>query len=328
MLNPEGLLFDNWLLSIFRPYSRSMNQSQRKPVYVARTRGFCGGVRRAVDMVNACLAEYGPPVYVLHPIVHNRFVVENFQSRGVVFIENVADAASGRPLVLSAHGVSKAVEEAAGQLGASAVIDATCPLVKRVHQQVRDHWREGEAVVLMGHRDHPEIQGTMGQTKSEDTYVVESVGDIADLPGSLAEKPIVCVAQTTLTQEKVDQIFTAVRARFPKTEVTLGATVCYASSNRQNAVRELAAITDLILVVGSNNSSNANRLREIAESTGTTAYLIDSAEDVSPEWLKDAVSIGVTAGASTPEHLVEGLLAVLKTRGWDVIEELGVAEKS
>lgn len=304
-----------------------MDHSKQKKVYVAQTRGFCGGVRRAVDMVNACLSEYGPPVYVLHPIVHNRFVVEDFQSRGVVFVETVDDAAPGRPLLLSAHGVSKAVEEAAGKLGALTVIDATCPLVKQVHKQVRDHWREGDAVVLMGHRDHPEIQGTMGQTKSEDTYVVESAADVADLPETLAEKPIVCVAQTTLTQENVDCIFTAVRDRFPTTEVNIGATVCYASANRQHAVRELAKITDVIIVVGSKNSSNANRLCETARTAGTPAYLIDCAEELSLEWLNDAGPIGVTAGASTPEHLVKGLLVTLKTYGWNTIEMFGTEKE-
>ncbi|MDT8391855.1 MAG: 4-hydroxy-3-methylbut-2-enyl diphosphate reductase [Lentisphaeria bacterium] len=297
-------------------------------MYVARTRGFCGGVRRALDMVNACLTRYGPPVYVLHPIVHNRFVVEDFQSRGVVFIERVAEAAPGRPLILSAHGVSKAVEEEASRLGASAVIDATCPLVKQVHRQVRDHWREGEAVILMGHRDHPEIQGTIGQVKSEDSYVVECPADIAALPGSLAQKPIVCVAQTTLTQAKVDDMFTGIRARFPKADVTLGKTVCYASTNRQQAVMELAEMTDMILVVGSKNSSNANRLRETAEAAGVPAYLIDSAGELSPEWLNDVESVGVTAGASTPEYVVERLLTVLKSRGWDSVEEVGAVEKS
>lgn len=304
-----------------------MEHSNGKKLYVANTRGFCGGVRRAVDMVNECLAEHGPPVYVLHPIVHNRFVVEDFESRGVVFIEDIAEAVPGRPLVLSAHGVSRAVEEATGQLGVSAVIDATCPLVKQVHKQVRDHWREGDAIVLMGHRDHPEIQGTMGQTKSQDTYVVESVADVAALPVRLAQKPIVCVAQTTLTQDTVDTIFAAVRKRFPTTQVTLGATVCYASANRQRAVRELAKVTDLILVVGSKNSSNANRLRETAEAAGATAYLIDSAGDMSPEWLNDVGVIGVTAGASTPEYLVEQLLAALENFGWKKPETFMSREK-
>jgi len=303
-----------------------MTSDKRRVIYLAQTRGFCAGVRRAIDTVDECLTVYGAPVYVLHAIVHNRHVVEDFENRGAVFVESLSDVPVGRPLIFSAHGVSKAVEEEACRRGIGPVIDATCPLVKRVHSQVSSHCAGGETVVLIGHHDHPEILGTLGQVPDRKIYVVSGPDEVADLPLSLDAMQIVCVAQTTLTKRTVDAAVTVLAKRFPRATVTTGATVCYASSNRQAAVHEVTLKADMVLIVGSANSSNARRLRETAESQERKAYLIDSHSDVREEWLEGISSVGISAGASTPEHLVTELLADLERMGWREVVLVGEPE--
>ncbi len=299
---------------------------QKGTVYLARARGFCAGVRRAIDTVEACLAAYGPPVYVLHAIVHNRRGVEDFREKGVEFVENLSEVPSDRPLIFSAHGVSAAVERQARERGISTVIDAACPLVKRVHEQARRHCGQGKAVILVGHREHPEIKGTLGQVGTCDIYVIASPEEVDELPASMADREIVCLAQTTLAPETATTVSEAIARRFVKAKVSLGTTVCYASTNRQREVVELANFTDLIIVIGSRNSSNVNRLRETAAAAGAKAYLLDSAEELDKAGLAGHPTIGVTAGASTPEELVAEVLRRLAEWGWDSVYEIGVGE--
>lgn len=305
-----------------------MRHDSERTVYLARTRGFCAGVRRAVDTVEACLASYGAPVYVLHPIVHNRRVVEDFERRGVVFVDALADVPAGCPLVFSAHGVSAAVEAEAHTRGIVGVVDATCPLVKRVHSQARRHCAAGCTVVLVGHREHPEIIGTLGQIPDGEVFVAADPQEVAALPADLADRRIFCVAQTTLSRSTFDRVVAALRSRFPDADIEEGATVCYASSNRQSAVRLLAEQADLIIVVGSPNSSNANRLRETAMAAGVEAHLIDSGAELEADWLVGRRAVGITAGASTPEHLVDELLDRLRQAGWNRVVETGDAESA
>jgi len=302
------------------------NFMQNGTVYLARARGFCAGVRRAIDTVEACLAIYGPPIYVFHAIVHNRRVVDDFRDRGVEFVENISEVPTDRPLIFSAHGVSAAVERQAGERGVSTVIDATCPLVKRVHDQARCHCAENRVVILVGHREHPEIQGTLGQVGSGDIHVVSSPDEVDQLPASLAGREIVCLAQTTLAQKTVNSVSEAIARRFTGAKVSLPESVCYASANRQREVFELAKLTDLILVVGSRNSSNVNRLCETALAAGVKAYLLDSVDELDKSSIVGYPAIGVTAGASTPYTLVSEVLYQLAEWGWDRVRESGVGE--
>lgn len=272
------------------------------------------------------MRKYGPPVYVLHAIVHNRRVVVDFESRGVIFVEDVSGVPSGRPLVFSAHGVPKGIEREALERDIGPVIDATCPLVKKVHREASRHAGMGAAIVLVGHRHHPEIAGTLGQIDSDDVAVVSGPGEVEGLPAGLDGRDIVCLAQTTLTQDAVEAVAAALRDRFAGSEVTECKTVCYASHNRQNAVRHLATLAELVLVVGSANSSNANRLRETAESAGVQAYLIDTPGELDASWLDGRRKLGITAGASTPERIVDEILDRLRAYGWKDVVETGREE--
>ncbi|MGA7982679.1 MAG: 4-hydroxy-3-methylbut-2-enyl diphosphate reductase [Chromatiaceae bacterium] len=296
-------------------------------VLLANPRGFCAGVDRAIEIVERVLTLYGAPIYVRHEVVHNRFVVEDFKRRGVIFIEDVDQVPAGSTLVFSAHGVAQTVRDQAAERGLR-VFDATCPLVTKVHLEVARHCRNGSEVILIGHRGHPEVEGTMGQCQAQGTrvHLVEKVPDVAQLQIPECAR-IAYVSQTTLSVDDTEAIVTALKARFAHIEGPKKSDICYATQNRQDAVKDLARRCDLVLVVGSPNSSNSNRLREIAERQGTKAHLIDGPEDIRREWLTEGTRVGLTAGASAPEHLVEAVIEQLREWGAAEVEELpGVRE--
>lgn len=298
-------------------------------IVLANPRGFCAGVDRAIEIVNRALENFGAPIYVRHEVVHNKFVVDDLRSRGAVFVEELVDVPDGAIVIFSAHGVSQAVRKEADQRGLK-VFDATCPLVTKVHMEVARHCRAGRDVVLIGHAGHPEVEGTMGQwqrdAKRGQIYLVESVQDVATLEVGQPEN-FAFTTQTTLSVDDTEAIIEALRQRFPKIEGPRKDDICYATQNRQDAVRAMADRCEVVLVVGSVTSSNSNRLRELAEKQGARAFLIDGAEDIRPEWLKGCTRIGVTAGASAPEVLVKGVIARLQSLGAGQVEELsGVTE--
>lgn len=278
-------------------------------VTLANPRGFCAGVERAIDIVNRILAENGPPVYVKHEIVHNRVVVEDFIRRGVIFIEDPADAPAGAVLVFSAHGVSEEVRRAARQRNLK-VCDATCPLVTKVHAEVKRLRAAGYEILMLGHAGHPEVEGTLGQVDGG-LHLVENEEDARTLevanPARLAY-----VTQTTLSVDDTARLVALLKGRFPALRAPKKSDICYATQNRQDAVKKMAADCDVVLVVGSRTSSNSNRLCEVARKAGARAYLVDSAADIRPQWLAAARRVGVTAGASAPEHLVGGILERLR----------------
>ena len=282
------------------------------PIVLANPRGFCAGVERAIAIVERALAQFGAPIYVRHEVVHNKFVVEGLRDRGAVFIESLSDVPMGATLIFSAHGVPKSVRDEAAARGLR-IFDATCPLVTKVHVEVSRMRAEDREIIMIGHKGHPEVEGTMGQSTGG-MYLVECVDDIASLqvkdPTQLAY-----VTQTTLSVDDAAVIVDALRQHFPAIVGPKKDDICYATQNRQDAVRALAEKCDLVLVVGSVTSSNSNRLREVAALMGRQAYLIDRAENIDPAWLVGAPRIGVTAGASAPEVLVEEVIARLKSLG-------------
>ncbi|MEJ2693511.1 MAG: 4-hydroxy-3-methylbut-2-enyl diphosphate reductase [Candidatus Thiodiazotropha sp.] len=286
-------------------------------ILLANPRGFCAGVDRAIEIVERALKLLGAPIYVRHEVVHNRFVVESLRQRGAVFVDELSDVPDGNTVIFSAHGVSQSVRNEAAQR-ALRVFDATCPLVTKVHLEVARRCREGYEVILIGHRGHPEVEGTMGQCLRDDEtthiHLVVTDEDVERLDIVSPEK-IAYVTQTTLSIDDTDQVIQALKRRFPHITGPKKKDICYATQNRQDAVKELARRCDLVLVVGSPNSSNSNRLREIAEKHGTPAYLIDGPMDIDREWLERAERIGLTAGASAPEILVENVIAQLKAWG-------------
>jgi 4-hydroxy-3-methylbut-2-enyl diphosphate reductase len=297
-------------------------------ILLANPRGFCAGVDRAIEIVERVLELYGAPVYVRHEVVHNRFVVEGLKRRGAIFIEEVDEVPDGATLIFSAHGVAQAVRRSAEGRNLR-VFDATCPLVTKVHLEVARHCKNGIEVILIGHAGHPEVEGTMGQCLADGgaIHLIESADDVAGLqikdPSRLA-----FVTQTTLSVDDTSGIIAALRARFPEIQGPKKSDICYATQNRQDAVRELAERCDLLLVVGSTNSSNSNRLRELAEKQGCTAYLIDGPEDIRQDWLAASPRVGLTAGASAPEVLVEQVIDRLKAWGAAGVEELdGIREQ-
>ena len=277
-------------------------------VVLAQPRGFCAGVERAVKIVERALERHGPPVYVRHEIVHNARAVAELRARGAVFVEEVADIPEGATTVFSAHGVSRAVEAEAEARGLP-VIDATCPLVTRVHSAARRHAARGREIVLVGHRGHPEVEGTRGRVPAP-VHLVSTAEDVAGLRPRDPEK-LAYVTQTTLSVDDTRGIVAALRARFPSIAGPDGGDICYATQNRQEAVRRLAAEVDAILVVGARNSSNSNRLREIGAESGAPSHLIDDAAAIDPRWLDGVSALGVTAGASAPERLVREVVARL-----------------
>jgi len=292
-------------------------------ILLANPRGFCAGVDRAIAIVERALESYGAPIYVRHEVVHNRYVVDKLRADGAVFVEELDEVPDGATVIFSAHGVSKAVREEADQRGLK-VFDATCPLVTKVHMEVARLGRTGRSVVLIGHAGHPEVEGTMGQwnpANRGEILLVESVEDVAELEPRFPHE-LSYVTQTTLSVDDTKAIIEALRAKFTDIDGPRKDDICYATQNRQDAVRRLADAVDLVLVVGSVNSSNSNRLRELAEKQGVSAYLIDGAEHIEQRWLDGVTSIGLTAGASAPEKLVKDVIARLQSWGAGAVREL------
>ena len=292
-------------------------------IKLANPRGFCAGVDRAIEIVNRALEVFGPPIYVRHEVVHNKFVVEDLRARGAIFVEELHQVPDGFIVIFSAHGVSKAVCQEAERRDLK-VFDATCPLVTKVHMEVVRYSREGRECVLIGHAGHPEVEGTMGQydeSNGGSIYLVENEDDVARLQVRNPES-IAFVTQTTLSMDDTSKVIDALRQRFPNVGGPRKDDICYATQNRQDAVKQLAVESDLVLVVGSPNSSNSNRLRELAERIGTPAYLIDGAEDLKRQWFEGIDKIGITAGASAPEVLVRGVIEQLRAWGATGAEEL------
>ncbi len=292
-------------------------------IRMANPRGFCAGVDRAIEIVGRALDVFGAPIYVRHEVVHNRFVVDNLRERGAIFVDELHEIPDDVIVIFSAHGVSRAVREEAEQRGLK-IFDATCPLVTKVHMEVVKYSREGRECILIGHKGHPEVEGTMGQydvTEGGAIYLVEDVEQASQLEVKDA-KHLSFVTQTTLSMDDTAAVIDALRSRFPAIEGPRKDDICYATQNRQDAVKTLAEQSDLVLVVGSPNSSNSNRLRELAERRGCVAHLIDQASDISVEWLKGITRVGITAGASAPEVLVQDVVARLCELGASAPEEL------
>jgi 4-hydroxy-3-methylbut-2-enyl diphosphate reductase len=284
-------------------------------ILLANPRGFCAGVNRAIEIVERALEMFGAPIYVRHEVVHNRFVVDDLKAKGAVFVEEVHEVPDDAIVIFSAHGVARSVQREAAQRGLK-VFDATCPLVTKVHMEVVRHLKAGRECVLIGHAGHPEVEGTMGQYEGQGgtMYLVENLADVEKLevddPGHLAY-----VTQTTLSMDDTAGIINALRQRFPNISGPKKDDICYATQNRQDAVKQFAGDCDVVLVVGSKNSSNSNRLRELAERLGARSYLIDNATQIQTEWLKDSDVVGVTAGASAPEVLVQDVISRLEAMG-------------
>ncbi|WP_110691209.1 4-hydroxy-3-methylbut-2-enyl diphosphate reductase [Salinicola endophyticus] len=299
--------------------------STRPPLQIklANPRGFCAGVDRAIDIVNRALDVFGPPIYVRHEVVHNRFVVDSLRERGAIFVEELHEVPDDVIVIFSAHGVSRAVQQEAEQRGLK-VFDATCPLVTKVHMEVLRYAKRGQECILIGHAGHPEVEGTMGRYDTRHggaIYLVEDEQDVHELPVRDPSR-LAFVTQTTLSMDDTAKVIDALRERFPEIQGPRKDDICYATQNRQDAVRELAQGSELVLVVGSVNSSNSNRLRELAERMGTPAHLIDDAAQIDAAWLEGVTSIGITAGASAPEVLVEGVIERLTELGAAPPEEL------
>ncbi len=298
----------------------------QKTILLANPRGFCAGVDRAISIVERALEEFGAPIYVRHEVVHNKFVVDNLREKGAVFIEDLADVPAGATLIYSAHGVSKAVQEEAAERGFQ-VFDATCPLVTKVHKEVARLDAQGYQIIMIGHAGHPEVEGTMGQLAEGSMLLVETVEDVAKLEVRDTEK-LAHVSQTTLSVDETRDIIEALQARFPHIRSPHKEDICYATTNRQEAVKELAAQCDIVIVVGSPNSSNSNRLREVAALRGVDAYMVDNAGYLKREWFEGKNSVGVTAGASAPEVLVKEVIATIQGWGHETVREGEGAEES
>ena len=293
-------------------------------VILAKPRGFCAGVDRAIEIVERALELHGAPIYVRHEVVHNKYVVDDLRTKGAVFVEDLADVPAGSTVVFSAHGVSQSVRREAESRGLE-VFDATCPLVTKVHVEVSRMREQGREIVMIGHRGHPEVEGTMGQSAGG-IYLVETPGDVAALVVA-DENNLAYVTQTTLSVDDAATIIAALKARFPAIVGPKKDDICYATQNRQDAVKALAQQTDVVLVVGSPNSSNSNRLREVAQNMGVSAYMVDKATDLDPQWLAGKNRVGVTAGASAPEVLVRELVERLRALGaTEVLEMDGIHE--
>ena len=292
---------------------------------LAQPRGFCAGVDRAIEIVEKAIETHGAPIYVKHEIVHNQYVCDNLRAQGAVFIEDLNEVPRGATIIFSAHGVSKQVQQQARTLGLN-IYDATCPLVTKVHVEVAKLREQGRDIIMVGHAGHPEVEGTMGQSQNG-MYLVESLEDAQQLqvrdPNQLAY-----VTQTTLSVDDTAEITAALEQRFPNIEKPKKGDICYATQNRQDAVKIMAPLVDLIIVVGSRTSSNSNRLRELAEKRGVPAYMVDGANDIQPQWLANVKRVGLTAGASAPEVLVQGIVERLKTLGAKSVRALEGAEEN
>jgi 4-hydroxy-3-methylbut-2-enyl diphosphate reductase len=293
-------------------------------VILAKPRGFCAGVDRAIEIVEQALRLHGAHIYVRHEVVHNKYVVDDLRAKGAVFVETLEEVPAGNTVVFSAHGVSQAVRHESKQRGLE-VFDATCPLVTKVHVEVTRLREQGREIVMIGHRGHPEVEGTMGQAESG-MYLVESPNDVANLRVQ-DEANLAYVTQTTLSVDDATQIIAALKSRFPAIIGPKKDDICYATQNRQDAVKALALESDVVIVVGSPNSSNSNRLREVAQNMGVPAYMVDAAADLDPSWVRGAARVGVTAGASAPEVLVRELIERLHGLGaTEVCEMAGITE--
>ena len=303
--------------------ARSAPDNPDMKILLANPRGFCAGVDRAIEIVERALDAFGAPIFVRHEVVHNRFVVQSLRDRGAIFVDELNEIPEGSTVIFSAHGVSQKVRQEAASRDL-AVFDATCPLVTKVHLEVARHCRAGQEVVLIGHKGHPEVEGTMGQYRCTDdnggVYLVETPEDVDELSIQNPEQ-LAFVTQTTLSMQDTAEVIAALRKRFPKIKGPRRDDICYATQNRQDAVTRLAQSCDLVLVVGSPNSSNSNRLKEIAEKQNRPAYLIDGPEDIKREWLDNVKTVGLSAGASAPEVLVENVIHKLQEWGAETVEE-------
>ncbi|MES3015657.1 MAG: 4-hydroxy-3-methylbut-2-enyl diphosphate reductase [Pseudomonadota bacterium] len=294
-------------------------------IVLAEPRGFCAGVDRAIEIVERALTKFGAPIYVRHEIVHNTYVVNDLKAKGAIFIEDLADVPPGATLVFSAHGVSQEVRKEAAQRGFS-VFDATCPLVTKVHVEVAKLHKEGYDFIMIGHKGHPEVEGTMGQL-TEGIHLVEDVADVATVQVAQSDK-LAVVTQTTLSVDDAAEILAAVKRRFPLVREPKQQDICYATQNRQDAVKVLAPTVDIVIVVGSPTSSNSNRLRELAQRLGTEAWMVDSPDDLKPEWFEGKASVGLTAGASAPDILVQQVIERLRALGAVSVRKLAGVEET
>ncbi len=297
-----------------------------KKIILANPRGFCAGVDRAITIVETSLAKYGAPVYVRHEVVHNKYVVDGLQERGAIFIEEIKDVPEGSILIYSAHGVPLSVREEAMAKNLTMIFDATCPLVSKVHVEIKNLHKQNYTIIMIGHRGHPEVEGTMGQVKDH-IHLVESEADVAALPLDRDIEKIAVVTQTTLSVDETKSIIARLKDTFPNLRLPKNEDICYATQNRQDAVKEMAKSCDAVLVIGSKNSSNSNRLKELAENLGVKSYLIDFDYEIKSEWLDQVTNVGVTAGASAPEVLVEGVIKRLQQEGFNTTETLNVVEE-
>ena len=293
-------------------------------ILLAEPRGFCAGVDRAIEIVERALTKFGAPIYVRHEIVHNTFVVNDLKEKGAIFIEELSDVPPGSTLIFSAHGVSKAVQTEADERGFQ-VFDATCPLVTKVHVEVAKLHKEGFEFIMIGHKGHPEVEGTMGQLDSG-IHLVEDVADVARVQPRQTDK-LALVTQTTLSMDDASEIAAAVKARFPSVREPKQQDICYATQNRQDAIKVMSPQVDVVIVVGSPTSSNSNRLREVAQKLGTASYMVDNADELQPQWLEGRSRVGLTAGASAPDVLVQAVIARLRELGAVSVRKMdGVVE--
>ena len=296
-------------------------------IYLANPRGFCAGVDRAIEIVERAIEKHGSPIYVRHEVVHNKYVVNNLKNKGAIFVDEISEVPSGSVVIYSAHGVSQAVRKEANDISAI-IYDATCPLVTKVHKEVIRRQKNNHQVILIGHAGHPEVEGTLGQSSEEDKItLVESVNDIRELNFS-NERDISYTTQTTLSVDDTAEVIEALKDKYPNVQSPKKSDICYATQNRQDSVKEVIQQSEILLVIGSKNSSNSNRLKEIADNQGKPAYLIDSSSDIEDQWLNDVDSVGITAGASAPEILVQEVVSYLMSNGGQEIIEVEGAQES
>ena len=295
-------------------------------IYLANPRGFCAGVDRAIEIVERAIEKHGPPIYVRHEVVHNKYVVNNLKNKGAVFVDEISEVPEGCVVIYSAHGVSQAVRKEANDISAI-IYDATCPLVTKVHKEVIRRQKNNHQVILIGHAGHPEVEGTLGQSDdSSSITLVESVGDIDGLNFN-QERDISYTTQTTLSVDDTSEVIEALQEKFPNIQSPKKSDICYATQNRQDSVKEVIKHSEILIVIGSKNSSNSNRLKEIADNQGKPAYLIDSSDDIDEQWLDNINSVGITAGASAPEILVQEVVSFLMSQGGhEIIEVEGAKE--
>jgi len=296
-------------------------------IYLANPRGFCAGVDRAIEIVERSIIKHGPPIYVRHEVVHNKFVVNNLKNKGAIFVDEISEVPSGSVVIYSAHGVSQAVRKEANDISA-VIYDATCPLVTKVHKEVTRRQKNNHQVILIGHAGHPEVEGTLGQaTENNNIDLVESIRDVEKIELEQG-RDISFTTQTTLSIDDTNEIVEALKVKFPNIQSPKKSDICYATQNRQDSVKEVIKNSEVLIVIGSKNSSNSNRLREIADNQGKPSYLVDGVEDIDNEWLNGITSIGLTAGASAPEILVQEVVSFLMSSGGTEVIEVDGAEES